>query len=68
MAAVATRVAGRQPLMGVAWFHDVVLPPVRSKWPSWAVPSPLLVQFLQVWSAPSLKAFPSVVDPVRMSC
>src|SRR6516164_5016217 len=41
---------------------------MRSEWPTWAPPSPLLVQLLQVWSALSVKARPLVVEPVSMSC
>src|ERR1700682_3073201 len=47
---VLTRFSWRQPRLGCAEFHDVFGPPVRSKWPSCAVPSPLLLQFWQVWS------------------
>ena len=50
---MATRFGWLQPLLGCAAFHDVLPPPVRSKWPSCAVPSPLLVQFLHVLSAPA---------------
>src|SRR5437762_736245 len=45
---VLTRFSWLQPRLGCVEFHDVFPPPVRSKWPSWAVPSPLLVQYLQV--------------------
>jgi len=34
---------------------------------SWAVPVPLLVQSLQVWSALSEYALPSVCEPLRIS-
>src|SRR4030095_10983804 len=46
------------------------LPPLRSKCPTCAEPLPavLLVQLLQVWSAPSVYALPSGVEPVMISC
>ena len=45
---VLTRFSWLQPRLGCAEFHDVLPPPVRSKCPSCAVPSPLLVQLLHV--------------------
>src|SRR6185436_19380447 len=62
---VETRFSWLQPRLGCVEFHDEFGPPVRSKWPSMAVPSPLLVQLLQVWSALSVNARPSGMEPVR---
>src|SRR5207248_2899761 len=42
--------------------------PVRSIWPTIAVPCVLLVQFLQVLSSPGGKARPSGIVPVSASC
>ncbi len=51
---VLIKLSWLQPRLGWVEFHDVFPPPVRSKWPSWAVPAPSLLQLLQVWSAPSV--------------
>ena len=48
--------------------REVLPPPLRSEWPSWAMPIALLVQLLHVWSMPSVYARPSVCEPVRISC
>src|ERR1700722_10857857 len=57
-----------QPREGWAEFQEAFPPPVRSKWPSCAVPVVLEVQLLHVWSAASGYAVPSGREPVRMSC
>ena len=49
-----------QPVVACEEFQDVPLP-MRSEWPTCAEPVALLVQLLQVWSALSVSARPSVL-------
>src|SRR5688572_10946345 len=57
-----------QPLLAWVEFQELLPPPCLSLCPTCALPAPLLVQLLQVWSALSVYARPSAVEPVRMSC
>src|SRR5437764_1423386 len=58
-----------QPRVACDEFHDndggVVSSPVRSWWPTIAIPSPLLLQLPQVLSSPAGNAVPSGCVPVR---
>ena len=69
---MACRLAWLQPREPWAEFHELGFapPPVRSKCPTMALPSPsaLDIQLPQVVSPSLMTAVPSRYDPVRMSC
>src|SRR5215510_372503 len=69
---VFTSASWLHPALPCEEFHDfmcrVSANPCRSKWPTIAEPSPLLVQLPQVVSPPAVENLPDGSEPVRMSC